>query len=125
MCTDPNIVTIFEACLVSGYLSRDQTVSSFDMSTTITHFHFQEITRNSPCLLFFFVLFQQQRQLSGDISAAELSLFSYLTSPQLEVFPLMVTVVGPQKGQDVRPECEHKNTKKRLALTALTRSEQR
>lgn len=52
MCTDPSIVTIFEACLVSGYLSRDQTVSSFDMSATITHFH-QAITSNSPCLLFF------------------------------------------------------------------------
>lgn len=45
---------------------------------------------------------------------------SYLTGPQLEVFPFMVTVVGPQQWQDVRPEYGHEE-EERLVLPAWCR----
>lgn len=50
--------------------------------------------------------------------------FSYLASPQLEVFPFVVTVVGPQQWQDVRPDYEHRTTNDRSALIALTHCQQ-
>lgn len=65
------------------------------------HTHRWAIANNSPCLSCYFC---PHCLLSGD--RLRLSL-SYLMCPQLEVFPFMVTVVGPKQWQDVRPEYKH------------------